>query len=88
MFYSDDCAIAVVGGAEWGSKTKVISFDGKFKCPKTIDKSNWLGGHTYNDTFSVTQTETDMTVTRTDTNWSWGMDLKFLCCTGKIPLKF
>ena len=75
--------IAEVGSGTWGIKTKVISFDGKFKCPATIDKSNWLGGHTYGDIFSIIQNEANMTVTRTDWNWSWGMDLKFVCCASK-----
>ena len=45
-----------------------------------VDKTNWLGGHTYDDAFSVDQTESVLTITRTDSNEGWGMYLKFRCC--------
>ena len=54
--------------------------DSGYKCPTTVDKTNWLDGYNYGDTFSVVQTGNQVTVTRTDHNGGWGMDLKFRCC--------
>ena len=45
-----------------------------------VDKTNWLGGHTYDDAFSVDQNGSVLTVTRTDSNEGWAMDLTFHCC--------
>ena len=41
---------------------------------------NWLGGHSYADTFSVDQRETEIVVTRTDSTTGWGSLLQFHCC--------
>ena len=85
MYSVDDCAIADVGIAERNTRTKVISFDGQFKCPKYIDKSNWMVMGRYEnheDTFSTIQTETNMNITRMDKDWGWSLYLRFLCCKG------
>ena len=76
------CTTALVGSSSENSKT--ITIDPGFTCPASIDKSNWLNGPTYRDTFSVTQAGTELTVTRTDSSNGWGMDLKFKCCKGDI----
>ena len=47
-----------------------------------VDKTNWLDGHTSDDTFSVAQIRDRLTITRTDQNGGWGIDLKFRCCLG------
>jgi len=49
------------------------------KCPAVINSSNWLGGHSYDDVFKVTQKGTSIQVKRTDKNCGWGMDLMFMC---------
>ena len=46
-----------------------------------VDKTNWLDGHTWGDTFSVAQNGHRLTITRTDLNQGWGMDLQFRCCS-------
>jgi hypothetical protein len=56
-------------------------------CPPSIDKNNWLGGHTYGDTFDIKLSECidlktcprNVTATRTDSNTGWGMPLEFKC---------
>ena len=74
------CTPAQVGSSSENSKAiKIVS---GFTCPTSIDKSNWLNGQTYRDTFSVSQAGTELTVTRTDSSNGWGMDLKFKCCKG------
>ena len=74
------CTPAQVGSSSENSKT--INIGSGFTCPTSIDKSNWLNGQTYRDTFSVSQAGTVLTVTRTDSSSGWGMDLKFKCCKG------
>ena len=69
---------ALVGSS--GSNSKSITIDNGFKCPTTVDKTNWLDGHNWDDTFSVAQIRDRLTITRTDQNGGWGIDLKFRCC--------
>ena len=83
IFYSADCRTANFG-SNWGQNSKTIEFPGKFKCPKNVDKSNWIGEHSDRDQFSITQTDTSVTVRRTDGGTNWGMQLKFWCCKGTI----
>ena len=54
-----------------------------FQCPLKVDKTNWLSGDTYDDTFSVAQAGNTITVTRTDANHGWGLNLSFQCCRTK-----
>jgi len=72
------CTTLVVGSSGSASKSKTI--DSWFKCPITVDKSNWQVGHDYGDTFSVSQNGDQVTITRTDQEAGWGMNLKFRCC--------
>jgi len=57
-------------------------------CPASIDKNNWLGGHTWPDTFDIKLSECldentckrNVTARRTDApNNGWGMPLEFKC---------
>ena len=67
-------------GSSPESNLKSITIDSRFKCPTTVDKTNWLDGYNYGDTFSVAQNADRVTITRTDHNGGWGMNLKFRCC--------
>jgi len=78
----DDCVMAKIGSS--GEATKTVDMDQKFKCPTIVDKYNWSSdkhNRTYDDTFSVTQSNGKASVTRTGTSSGWGMDLRFNCCT-------
>jgi hypothetical protein len=55
---------------------------GQYTCPSTVNKDNWLGGHVYGDTFTVTQDGDTVSVVRIDVSQSWGQDLKFECTCG------
>merc|ERR1719440_423533 len=53
------------------------------KCPREINKKNWLGTDTYGDKFRITHVANGIKVARTDTgklNAGWGMNLRFKCC--------
>ena len=83
------CRTALVGPKMSHSISyKAISFNGDFKCPNSIDKTSWLEGHTWPDTFSVSQAASYITVTRTDLNQGWWMDLKFVCCKGNSRFRY
>ena len=83
-FYSAVCRTANFG-TNWYQNSKTIKFPGKFKCPKIVDNSNWIGENGHGDQFSITQTDTSITVRRTDSGkTNWGMELKFWCCKGTI----
>merc|ERR1719453_740425 len=74
-----------VGGKGGGSHT-IPSLD-VTECPAVVDKSNWLGGYKYGDSFDVEVKDSqakagakDVIVTRKDSPGSgWGMNLKFMC---------
>ena len=82
-------------GSSPESNLKSITIDSRFKCPTTVDKTNWIDGE---GTFSVAQVGNQITITRTDTyeydlydydtnEWTtygggWDRDLKFRCCSG------
>ena len=88
LLFSVDCRTAKIG-SNWYQNSITIQFDEEYKCPKNVDKSNWLGGSNDRDKFSVTQTSSSLTVRRTDrngeyTNSHWGMELKFWCCKGNF----
>merc|ERR1712167_77516 len=73
------CKDFTVGSSS--SSTKTVTGDPEYMaCPSKVDKSNWLGGHTYNDWFKVSSEGGKITVTRGDKSSSWGMNLKFKCC--------
>jgi len=72
------CKTFMVGGSR--SPSKSITIDSRCKCPTTVDKSNWLDGYNYGDTFSVAQNGDQATITRTDKKGGWGMKLQFRCC--------
>ena len=58
------------------------------ECPASVNKTNWLGGDTWPDTFSVVHNgywegyeyKRDITVKRTDSKDGWATNLQFLCC--------
>jgi len=75
------CTIAEVGSS-WSS-SKSITIDDGFKCPTTVDQTNWLDGHHFGNTFLVAQNGSRVTITRSDQATSWGMDLRFMCCPEK-----
>jgi len=79
---SEDCTVAEVGSSSTNPKTVTIASG--VKCPTLVDKSNWLDGHTWPDTFSVHQNETEVTVTRTDEPHGWRMNLRFTCCAERL----
>ena len=88
------CTIAVVGSSSV-SNTKSITIDSRFRCPTTVDNTNWLDGE---GIYSVAQVGNQITITRTDTHeydlydydteeWTtygggWDRNLKFKCCSG------
>ena len=76
-----DCTTAQIGSSMKNSITKTIAKG--YNCPASVDKTNWLDGHTYPDTFSITQNGDQITVRRTDSNDGWGMNLRFRCCNDK-----
>ena len=76
-----DCITAQVGSSRKNSITKTIA--NGYNCPASVDKTNWLDGYTYPDTFSITQNGNRITVRRTDTHAGWGMNLRFKCCNDK-----
>ena len=83
------CTTALVGPKMSHSLSyKAISFNGDFKCPNSIDKTSWLEGYTWPNTFSVSQAASYLTVTRTDSNYGWWMDLKFVCCKGNFGFRY
>lgn len=71
--------IVTVGSS--GTNTKTVDVD-VLSCPSLVDKSNWLGGYTYSDSFSVVVSKGKITVKRLRTNIGWGMPLKFKCRAG------
>ena len=78
------CVIAKVGRSP--SKSKMITVDDGFVCPKLVDRSNMIEDSS-SDTFAINQIGSNVTVHRTDAPWGWGMNLKFKCCKGKfIPI--
>ena len=80
-----ECFIAKVGS---GLKSKTITIGNGLQCPELVDKSNWLGGHQWPDTFSVVQNGSDIVVTRTDSTDGWAMDLQFMCCPKRSTISF
>ena len=58
------------------------------ECPASVNKTNWLGGDTWPDTFSVIHHgyrsmngyQRNITVKRTDSSDGWATNLQFLCC--------
>jgi len=85
------CTIAVVGSSP-ASNTKSITIDSRFRCPTTVDKTNWLDGK---GIYSVAQVGNQITVTRKDDQgyydgdwgvWTipvgWDKNLEFRCCSG------
>ena len=68
-----------------GPKSIPIPSDVSVRCPKVVNKNNWLGGGTYSDTMKteekITASGKVLTVTRTDVPGvgGWGADLQFSC---------
>ena len=79
-FFILDCFVAEVGASEPGVQSKTVAIGKGLQCPESVDKSNWLGGHTWPDTFSVEQNGKDVIVRRTDLSDGWAMNLQFMCC--------
>ena len=76
-----ECATAEIGRSTENSITTAIA--NGYKCPTSVDKTNWLGGHDYPDKFSITQNGDEITIHRTDASSGWSMDLRFICCKEK-----
>jgi len=67
------------------------SADGKDLCPKIVNKDNWLGGETFDDSFKVevgecppptvlsTLCPRDITVTKANQSAGWNKDVRFFC---------
>ena len=82
-------------GSSPASNTKSITIDSRFRCPTTVDNTNWLDGE---GIYSVTQVGNNLTIFRTDIEeydlydedtyqWytfggGWDRNLKFKCCSG------
>jgi len=75
------CFTLVVGNSHKNTKTLSLP-SSTFICPSKVDKTNWLGGARFGDTFAVMQNGAKVTVRRTDSNGGWGMSLRFECCSG------
>ena len=67
-----------------GRISKTIAMETGYQCPKLVNQTNWMDGHTWPDTYSVEQTDNKITVYRTDSTDGWGMNLRFQCCKGSI----
>ena len=52
---------------------------------EAVTKDNWLGGHTYGDSFSISTTDDTVTARRSDANGGWGMNLQFVCTYPGMP---
>jgi len=94
------CTIAVVGSSP-ESNTKSITIDSRFRCPTTVDNTNWLDGE---GIYSVTQVGNNLTIFRTDIEeydlydedtyqWytfggGWDRNLKFKCCSGHVKIYY
>jgi len=94
------CTIAVVGSSP-ESNTKSITIDSRFRCPTTVDNTNWLDGE---GIYSVTQVGNQLTIFRTDIEeydlydedtyqWytfggGWDRNLKFRCCSGDVKIYY
>ena len=72
-----DCVVAEVGV---GKGSKMIEMESEYQCPKLVDKTNWLDGHTWPDMYSVDRVGNKINVTRMDSTDGWGMNLRFQCC--------
>jgi hypothetical protein len=77
-----------IGNSSTNSKTVGPYSLAAGACPASIDKNNWLGGHTWPDTFDIRLSECldentckrKVTARRTDApNNGWGMPLEFKC---------
>ena len=67
-----------------GRISKTVDMETGYQCPKLVNQTNWMDGHTWPDTYSVDQTPNTIKVTRTDSTDGWAMNLRFQCCKGRI----
>ena len=67
-----------IGSSSSNSKTKDVGLSG-LQCPATVNRDNWLGTDTYDDTFAISQEGTTVTARRIDSTSGWGMQLQFVC---------
>ena len=58
---------------------KTVSVEIGLECPASVSSANWIGGHTYPDTFAIEVSGKHVTASRTDGNEAWGMNLQFAC---------
>ena len=72
-----NCVVAEVG---LGKGSKTIEMESEYQCPKLVDKTNWMDGHTWPDKYSVDRIRNKINVTRIDSTDGWGMNLRFQCC--------
>ena len=72
------------------SKTGCCLSSAAVHCPPHVNRSNWVGGEIYDDTFDVERLDArTVRVTRSDGgDVGWGLDLRVQCCTeaGSVAL--
>lgn len=90
LLYLLGCMIAKIGSYDNprdsnSHPSKTITIEDGFRCPLSIDESNWINEYNNDDyidnTYSVKQKGDNVTVSR---YWKWNVDLKLKCCKGKF----
>lgn len=76
---------AVTVGSNIGTHKSVYVSSSDVRCPRIVNKNNWLGEDKYDNWFEVTQEGTEVTVKRgaefeVAMTHGWGMNLQFVCC--------
>ena len=74
-----DCITVLVGPGQ-SNEVKTIPVLPEYKCPVSVNKTNWIGGYGWPDEFAVVQIGSQINVTRTDSTGPWQMNLTFFCC--------
>ena len=75
------CAVVTVGSYCCGNPQKTVSCGNTCDCPYNINRYNWYGDETYDDTFTASYAgNNQVTVTRICNCDGWGMNLQIICC--------
>jgi hypothetical protein len=69
----------VIGAQSDGTAKSVAVPHADLVCPLTIDKTNWIGGYSFPDTFKITVEDFEVTAWRVDYQGAWSMNLEFDC---------
>ena len=89
IFYTkirfSECIEAKVGTSEHKRKLLIATGYANYKCPDSIDKSNWIGSEKWDDKVAIHFKYSSfgvyfLIVERTDEQEGWGFDLRFECC--------